>query len=167
MAIGALDIHRVYFPRPQRGGAEPISALMWSPRNHPARTMFYPNLSDGWATLIAGLSAGGMPDCISIRSTAVPEAWLMQEICFVSSGNRSKRLLQFMRTEDGLQFHEEGSPFDFEDLSVRPRQRIASRSDLFRFVKKLGIDLSDNDTWATDAEAIYLTEQRPRPEFCA
>jgi hypothetical protein len=160
---GPLDIKKVYFPRPQRGGAEPMRVVIWSPLSQPDISAFYPNSSDGWSTLIQCLSDEGMPDSISIRSTRDGEKWSLQNIHYMSSGGQTKRLLQLIKEEDGFKFYQEGSPFDFENLTIKPRRRISTREDVLEFIGHLGIDLRDGKFWVTDRDAIYLYEQRVNP----
>lgn len=161
---GPLDIRQVYYPRPQAGGAKPMRVVMWAPRSRPDSTVFYPNSADGWATLIARLSFEGMPDCISVRSTQVLETWSVQEVHFIGRGDQTKRMLQLIKEEDGIKFYEQGVPFAFEDLSVKPKDRVNSRDGTFDFVARLGLDLRDSNFWATDEEAHYLAEERnPSP----
>jgi hypothetical protein len=156
---GGLDLRRVYFPHPQRGGAEPVRVVMWSPQNLPEITAFYANSSDGWSTLINCLSSAGLPECISVRSTVSPEKWSVQEVRVIASGNRVARSLQLIEEDDGMVFHQEGIPFDFEDLSVGPRKRIATRKEIVQFVGNLGINLDDTEFWTTSMDAIYLSEE--------
>src|SRR5579862_7261634 len=59
---GPLECKAIYYPRPQRGGAQPLSVAIWSPRCRPDISVFYPNSSCGWSHFIGKLSKAGMID---------------------------------------------------------------------------------------------------------
>jgi hypothetical protein len=155
---GPLHCEAVYFPHPQRGGANPLSLVMWSPRSNPETTIFYPDSADGWDLLVLRLSKAGMVNSTSIRSTTSKEPWQLQEIHCRDRGNSTRRLLQLLQEEGGIKCLDIGKAYPFEDESMTPCERISSRRRLLGFVKKLGLDLRDDTFWETDSEAIYYFE---------
>jgi hypothetical protein len=122
--------------------------------------------ADGWGHFVGKLAQAGGPESVSVRSTISDEEAGLQEMLYHKPGSYlPARGLQWIEEESGYKFSQRGEPFAFErKLHSDPKQRIATRSDVLRFVRELGVDLEDENFWTSDCDAVYLRETWKKTE---
>ena len=157
-----LDTRRIYEVRPQPGGAQPLTAVMWSPRSNPQCTVFFPNSSSGWRLLVNRLSGMGMGDSLSVRLTALTERWQVQEFEFWSD-RRRVRLFQLLNDEEGWKTFEDGEALSCEGARLMGALKWdaqINREIIITCARSFGFDFALPVFWETNEDAIYIEEIR-------
>jgi hypothetical protein len=163
MERGTLDVKRIYFPRPQPGGAKPLKVVLWSPATRPDWTALYADSSSGWGHFIAKLSQASVLESVSVRTTLPLERWGIQELEYRIGGTyEPMRLLQWLQEERGYRFFQLGQPLPFERSEPKPKNWVRSRADVFRYISNFGINLEDDRFWESGEDAVYINQVWPQ-----
>ena len=162
----AIDVKRLpagELPLPKQAyNPAVMSVLLWAPASLPDTTVFYPNLTDGWQTLVYGFATEENAPCLSIRLGIDDIAWPIREMTIYRDG-KQRRLVRVMRGDTRWDFFEQGQRYAFEDENAYRLKSVRKRLStelLMDYCERLGWPIRAADTWFT-RETIYLIS-RPK-----
>lgn len=99
---------------------------LWSPQCDAGGTVFFPNLEDGWSSLVHCILSRSDFRAVSIRVSPLSVAYPICEFS-LHAGRDVRRIVRVMRDSPSWQFFEDGPPQPFEHLDSYQARLIKNR----------------------------------------
>jgi hypothetical protein len=115
----------------------------------PKRTVFFPNLTDGWLTLQMMVVDRIGCEAAALRVSASDADYPIVELSIYRQ-SRQPRIIRAMRDDPHWQFHTSGDPLTFEEPRQYEERRIRDRftlNTLSSYLRKLGWNIADGSIW--------------------
>jgi len=135
-----------------------MSVLLFQPEAKAGGTVFFPNLQDGWHSLVHGLGKQEQLKCVSVRSSSDDTEWPIRELAIYENG-RMSRLVRVMRDDPRWEFFESGDRLAFEDEASYETRLIRKRlplSLLIEYCNSLGWPVDKGSFWMSDEQGVMI-----------
>jgi len=158
-----LDLGKIYFPAPQKGGAHLPKFAVWQPGNVPHGSVLVPNYRDEMIQLMRHLNRRFH---IRYFSTHLSRDHEKEGICRFEHADETgaQRVVHVIR-DRGWEFFDQGAALPFEKPSYYQQRRIADRltpAIVTVYLKSLGWNLEDEAFWKSKGDAWVVVKTKFR-----
>lgn len=150
----SLDLKKIYFPVPPKGGAHLPRFAVWQPSNLSFGSVLVPNYGDELIQLMRHLNKRFQ---IRYFSAHLSRDHRKEGICrFEHADETGTVRVVHVILDSGWEFYEEGAVLPFENPIFYQQEKIAERltpSVVLQYLKVLGWDLKSEEFWESKGDA--------------
>lgn len=141
----------------------PLRIVFWEPLDHPGKTVFVGNCSDGLSHLVFNFSEDSPFTWINVR---IYEDALYPGCFFDFYANKRniERNIYSSKDEEGWTFFEEGPLQPFEEPTCyknRLKKDRITKQLITNYLGRLGFNVKEEPFWRTSESAYLLWQERP------
>ncbi len=149
-----------YYDSPPKGGGHLKKVAFFNPKICSAKLIMFSNSGDGWITLANFISSQLNCEHITFYLT-IKDNNDTQNMFVYRNAQEEERVVYTMMEENKWVFYQDGKIQNFENLEFYKKRQIKDRLNfgiLVDYCNKLGLNITNDDFWKSDKDALYLNE---------